>query len=354
MASAPETSSPSPKRVKLTGAKRKTFLFLIARHSSWKATVSLPSMSAFSVGDVKNALKERSLPVPAFPKGKFEVIRADKAFQVAIFKYGRESVVGCRRTASKQHDALPCIIKAHKTLAEFIREPNNLRLGYHFLWGVEQPYQVNAGKVTLDVGVPDRSVEKASELQRAHVLAFGLRQHYGDNYTVSLSSGHNSSRFCPFTGGGDIEIVYNKCGTRAIVLLEREGQDEAEEEQQLQHTPPKAGEVRAALIEGKVSSPQAEEEVTKQLMAKLVLLGATRLHRLLLTATGEEVAEFNHFVVYGCQISPVHSLKLLKLAIDFDEEALTFYELFQLPVCCGLGAYIDMVLDYVFGALKIC
>ena len=111
MASSPETSSPSPKRVKLTGAKRKTFLFLIARHSSWKATVSLPSMSAFSVGDVKNALKERSLPVPAFPKGKFEVIRADKAFQVAIFKYGRESVVGCRRTASKQHDALPCIIR---------------------------------------------------------------------------------------------------------------------------------------------------------------------------------------------------------------------------------------------------
>ena len=250
MASAPETSSPSPKRVKLTGAKRKTFLFLIARHSSWKATVSLPSMSAFSVGDVKNALKERCLPVPAFPKGKFEVIRADKAFQVAIFKYGRESVVGCRRTASKQHDALPC--------------------------------------------------------------------------------------------------------TRAILLLEREGQDEAEEEQQLQHTPPKAGEVRAALIEGKVSSPQAEEEVTKQLMANLVLLGATSLHRLLLTATGEEVAEFNHFVVYGCQLSPVHSLKLLKLAIDFDEEALTFYELFQLPVCCGLGAYIDMVLDYVFGALKKC
>ena len=79
--------------------------------------------------------------------------------------------------------------------------------------------------------------------------------------------------------------------------------------------------------------------MTKQLMANLVLLGATRLHRLLLTATGEEVAEFNHFVVYGCQLSPVHSLKLLKLAIDFDKEALTFYELFQLPVTIKLPSY---------------
>ena len=63
-----------------------------------------------------------------------------------------------------------------------------------------------------------------------------------------------------------------------------EGQEETEEEQQehqLQHTPPKTGETRSGIIEGKVSfSKQTDEEVTKQLMANMVLLGATRLQQL--------------------------------------------------------------------------
>ena len=223
------------------------------------------------------------------------------------------SVAGCRTTSSDHHKALPFIIKSHKKLAEFTREPNKLRLGYQFLWGVKQPYQVNAGKVTMVVE-PNMSVNKVPEIQRVNVLVTGLQQHYGDNYTVSTSSGCNSARFCQFAGGGDIEIVCNdvtRGGASAALLVQVEGQEETEEEQQehqLQHTPP--------------NSQQTDEEVTKQLMANMVLLGATRLQQLSTSKPPEEVAEFNDLVIYGCQFSPVHSLKLLKLSIDFNETLL--------------------------------
>ena len=130
------------------------------------------------------------------------------------------------------------------------------------------------------------SVNKVPEIQRVNVLVAGLQQHYGDNYTVSTSSGHNSARFCQFAGGGDIEVVCNdvtKGGTSAALLVQVEGQEETEEEQQehqLQHTHLKTGETRSGIIEGKVSSQQTDEEVTKQLMANMVLLGATRLQQL--------------------------------------------------------------------------
>ena len=200
------------------------------------------------------------------------------------------------------------------------------------------------------------------EIERVEDLVVGLRQHYGDkNYKVSTtSSAHNSTRFCQFAGGGYIEIVCNdvtKGGTSAALLVQVEGQEETEEEQQehqLQHTPPKTGETRSGLIEGKVShSQQSDEEVTKQLMANMVLLAATRLQQLSISKPPEVAAEINDLVVYGCQFSPVHSLKLLKLSIDFNERSLWFYELFHLPPCPASGAYLDMVLDYVFRVLKM-
>ena len=52
-------------------------------------------------------------------------------------------------------------------------------------------------------------------------------------------------------------------------------------------------------------------------------------------------------------MGPVHSLKLLKLHIDFEEERLVFFELFHLPPCVTSGAYMDMVLNYIFEALDM-
>ena len=85
----------------------------------------------------------------------------------------------------------------------------------------------------------------------------------------------------------------------------------------------------------------------------MVLLAATRLQQLLSSKPPQEVAEFNDLVVYGCQFSPVHSLKLLKLSIDFNKRSIRFYKLFHLDPCPASGAYLDMVLDYVFRILKM-
>ena len=84
----------------------------------------LPSKHGFSLRDVRDALEEEGILTPDFPKGEFEVIRGYKDFQVAIFKYDRDSVAGCRTTSSKQHRALRPV---HNTTLEPASRRSNQR-----------------------------------------------------------------------------------------------------------------------------------------------------------------------------------------------------------------------------------
>ena len=135
---------------------------------------------------------------------------------------------------------------------------------------------------------------------------------------------------------------------------EKDEEERQQQQQQQQHTPPKRGEARSGLMENKCSPQQTGEAVTRQLMANMVLLGATRLEELVNSKPPQEVKEFSYLVIYGCQLSPAYPLKLLKLCIDFNEGFLTFWELFNLPPCAGSGAFIDIILYYVFESLKMC
>ena len=343
---------PKPKRLKTDEVK--TVLFLI-HHHSWKATVMLPTRHAFPLQEVEKALKKENLPVAIFPKGKFEVVRKNLDFQIAIFKHHRNGVVGCRKTDSEQHDILPPSIECHKNITEFIRQPNNLRIGFQFLWGIEQPYTVDEGKVLLEVQFSPTCGPEL-EAQRTSILTGFLRSHYGKKYKITASSsGRNSIRYCQFSGGGDIEISKDPTKSISAVLLVGGGQ---QEEQQTEHctelhTPPKAGEVGSGVIESEGVSMQTENDVTKQLVANMVLRAATTLHRFAESQPIQKVEDLRYLVTYGCQMGPVHSLKLLKLHIDFEEERLVFFELFHLPPCVASGAYIDMVLNYIFEALDM-
>ena len=100
----PRWTSPTEESKNCAGESKKTLLFVIS-DNPWKGTVMLPSKHGFSLRDVRDALEEESILTPDFPKGEFEVIRGYKDFQVAIFKYDRDSVAGCRTTSSKQHRA---------------------------------------------------------------------------------------------------------------------------------------------------------------------------------------------------------------------------------------------------------
>lgn len=255
----------------------------------------------------ESALKRENIPVPNFPSGEFLVIKAEFDYQVAIFKYSSNAVAGCRSTSSAQHRALPFPIKAHKKVAHFTKEPV-LRLGYQFLWGVNQAYQVCEGKVNLgEFEVPDAT---NVEVQRTTVLVHGLKMQYGEKYRIMTPSGRNSTQFCQFSGGGDVEIVYNAVSSAALLV----GQEEKDTAQQ--HTPPKSGEVRSGIVENKVTSQQTGEQVTRQLMANMVLLGGTTLEEIVKCKQPVEVEMFSHLVIYGCQMSPVYLLKLLKLCME--------------------------------------
>ena len=314
----------------------------------------LPKRHAFSLQEVQNALKKENVPI--FPEEKFEAVQTELDFQVAVFKHHPNGVVGCRKTNSQQHQLLPPSIKRHKNITGFTREPNNLRIGYQFLWGIEQPYKVDESKVLLDVRLPDPTCVQELETQRTSLCTGVLRSHYGKNYKITASSGRNSIRYCQFSGGEDIEISKDPTKSISAVLLvgggqQEEQQEEEQEEQQTElHTPPKAGEVRSGVIESEGVSMQTENDVTKQLMANMVLRAATTLHHFAKSQPIQKVEDLRYLVTYGCQMGPVHS-KLLKLRIDFEEEGLEFFELFNLPPCAASGAYMDMVLNYIFEAL---
>ena len=98
-------------------------------------------------------------------------------------------------------------------------KPNNLRIGYQFLWGIERPYTVDEGKVLLKVQLPDPTCVQELEAQRTSLLLTGfLRLHYGNkNYKITASSGRNSIRYCQFSGGSrDIEISKDPTKSRTV------------------------------------------------------------------------------------------------------------------------------------------
>ena len=88
-------------------------------------------------------------------------------------------------------------------------------------------------------------------------------------------------------------------------------QTEGEEENKgEQYTPPKRGEERLGKIEGKATAQKTDEELTKQLMADMVLVAANKLEGVVGLKTLKELDELNYLVTYGLQVSPLHPFKL--------------------------------------------
>ena len=330
-----------PKRLKMDEEIIQTILFLIS-HVPWKAIVSLPRRLEFTAEEVENALANSNVNAPKLPKGFFKVVRADAHFQVAIFKH--ILVAGCGTTTSEHHRTLPALQKHHKSVAEITEEPHQLRVGFKFVCGISQTYEVVRGEVNLgELVVPTvTSFDPEPEKERVTTLILGLRSHYGASYKISISSGRNNSQSCQFSGGGDIEIYAASKAAAVVINSAEPEQTEGEEEKKGErYNPPKRGEERFGIIEAKATAQKTVEELTKQLMADMVLVAANKLEGVVGLKTLKELDELNYLVTYGLQVSPLHPLKLLKLVIDFNKGTLSFFELLHISNFTGSGAYID-------------
>ena len=332
---------------KTTMTELDTVLFMCSIRKPWKARLTLPCASKISVEEVRQALTTCGAAVPCFPRGKFHVIANNDIFQVALFEF--QDTAGCRSTSSKQHDRLPRPWVSHRDIAQ---EPT-VKVGYKFFYGTNIEYKVVAKEVHLmptaiasaPTQVTTTEGEKTAGLHVQVTNAF-------PNYEVCMPTPLHTGSFCPFTGGGDLEIF---CGTSAAVVEVAETMVEeneaGEEATAVTITPPKRGEQQSAVLEHKGDRGQQKpEEVTSQLQADMIVT-CVKLLQKIIQASVDAAPEVTCLTVYGVQIGISYPVKLLKVTTDFDTETLCFQELFASPVYPSGGAYVDMSLQDIFQAL---
>ena len=336
----------------------------------YKAFLRLPRWTSFTREDVAKAAEKQGVrKPPKLPLGTFEVFLSAKEYQVAIFRFS--SVTGCRQTDSAQHRKLPLPKTRHKTMQEFTREPNGIRVGFKYVFGFDHPYAVQGGKIVLEsCKMPTTAPGPNTELTRTvDMVGFLQNKFRGDLYITLFQ---DRSHFCPFSGGGDVGIF--RAGSASVALLQRTASPEPEEtqaapqeaapptetldscpsspslsQQQSQQvvTPPREGEYRCTSVENKVSSTQSERSVTLQLQANMLLLSS----KVLVDKLKEKRTDIKLFTCYGVQLGPLYDLKLLKLTLNFDEHELCYEELFNLPPCAFYPAFIDIALSHVLESL---
>ena len=315
-----------------------TFLFLCHHKKPWKAQLKLQEARVIQVELVKEALGS---DVPTFPRGKFHVIISTHTLQVALFEF--ESTAGCRTTSSKLHEYL---LFPKPNYKDIVQNPE-MRVGYKFLYSRDVEYKVVEKKVHITptgeiIRRDDR--EKLFKTEKTRALCKQLETVF-PTYKIYMPHPMRTNTFCPFTGGGDIEIFYH---TTAAVVEACHGNEEQEE---VNITPPKKGEQRSVVLENKGNRSQQEPvEVILQLQADMIMTCGKLLQKIIKN-NADEARNVRCLIVYGVQIGLTYPVKLLKVTMDFDAEMVQFHELFNSYIDPNAGAYIDMALQYVFQAL---
>lgn len=345
----------SSKRRKLESEDNtvKTTVFFIGQ-KPYKVDAFLPRLgNRVATKTIERALSEQGKALVPLPQGHFEIIRCSREGQIAVFKHS--NVVGCRNTGSTQHGQIPLPLPRYKDINTFTREPENLRVGFEYLFGYSHQYTISQkGEIIIGQGLPPASLTKLTETERTCNMAKALEKHVSTS-NVKISLSRNSSHFCPFSGGGDLHFFCGQSSLSAAVVTTAAESSEDEHEHgspaaaDSQNTPPKAQEIRCGSVENKVTGQQSEKEVLLQLQANMILTCATLLEEKLPT---HSLPSIDYLVCYGVVLGPTYPLKLLKLTLDFVKQETLFEELFNLPPCPFYPVYIDIILRYLLHSIR--
>lgn len=314
---------------------------------------------------VKLAITEQlGIALPPLPSGHFAVINyidigLEECHQVALFRH--DKVVGCHDTGSSHHGKLPLPLKRHKDITP--QPQQKLRVGFEYLYGYSHPYTISDGEIHLSHCLPPGRVKKPTENQRTMNMAKELEDIYTVDSNVKICVlSHNSSHFCPFSGGGDVEVFTQTGISAAVVSVAGQGSEDgpdpddptpADVSPSPNITPPKQYVVWRASVENKVGEQQKEEEAQLQLQANMVVTCATLLEdRLKSLSSAQELGSIDNIVCYGVLIGSKYPLKLLKLTLDFSGQEMVFEERFHLDQCCFYPVYIDILLNHLLHSLS--
>ena len=273
----------------------------VCSYEPYKVVISMPNMvSGFSVEDIREATKHCGKPLPNISQGYFIINRSNNC-QVALFKF--KVTAGCRTTESRHHFKLPLPNPIHKNITKLTKEPN-IRVGFPYVYGHNQPYTVQNETVTLSEPTLPTRKTTGSEFSRTTIMVSSMQQMFGNLLDIDTTQDHH--QVCPFTGGGDI-FIQTKNSTSAAVIHELTPEDDgstpfsvAITPQATAHTtpqatapttptapqataptapqatapttPPKVGELQCGSAENKMTAGQSDKAVTLQLQANMMLL----------------------------------------------------------------------------------
>ena len=155
--------------------------------------------------------------LPPLPQGHFEAIVSTNTCQVFLFSYDRAR--GCSTTASHQHWNLPHPEVKHKLWEAVTVEPK-VHVGFRYMFGHEQSYNISNGIVTIEKFVLPHCPFGETERSRTTDRMFDLRAQVGDDFEVKLLE-WECSHHCPFKGGGDLKIakVGQSTSTAGTILI---------------------------------------------------------------------------------------------------------------------------------------
>ena len=315
-----------------------TTLFFIGLYP-YKLILQMPQTSEVTLSVVKAAATRRSIALLAIlqsssilrhPRGHF-VVRHDhvNSRQYGFFKH--TNTTGCSLVSSRFHGRfLPVPLLRHK---DSLARPTTLKIraGSKFLYNQDFSYDFDAegqGRMKIDTVGATTSRRDQVEDQRKVELIINLRATLGEDYEVTTV--HDSSQYCPFTGGGDI-WVYKRTHDE-LVILDEDGRDSEDE--------------APASIENKVVtgvSDTQKERVTKQLQANMVLTATHFLQRRLEKCPAD-AKSIESVTTYGMQLGIICPVKILKLTLNFRTGTSLFEELFSKEHCPYSHMFIDMAL----------
>ena len=152
-------------------------------------------VSGFTIDDMMKYTKDCGKPLPNLPEGHFVVIGRTSNTQVALFKY--HSPAGCRRTESSHHLSLPPPNPLHKKAKQITKEPN-IRVGFPYMFGHDQPYTIHEGAVVVGEPTLPNQRTSSTELNRTAVMMGSLLQTYGS--ILQIDSNHALSVCCNLAG----------------------------------------------------------------------------------------------------------------------------------------------------------
>ena len=188
----------------------------------FRKTLLLPHQSRISTETVRKSASD----LPPLPGGHFVSLNVINGSAVAVFRY--DEVSACHETNSHQHSQLPVPSQRHKENAMFVHEPN-LGAEFRFLYGYSHPYTIEDGEIKLHHYISQSPQEKIVENVRTMHMQNILTKRLEGAQVKIRGLNRNSSDYCPFSGGGDIEMFSTAGRYSAVVSGEDSIPEEGEE-----------------------------------------------------------------------------------------------------------------------------